>query len=152
MRLRPPAMLNLLTAASLALALAAAAFWARSYSSSDLWSRPPLWVGQAAGMVTLAAGHSPWASVEYKVVWHHGVGNFSLSRDRLMPGGDRLKVRFPHAAAVLVSGALPLVRAWRWRLGRRRQPGTCAECGYDLRVTPGRCPECGTAAVARPAG
>jgi hypothetical protein len=30
------------------------------------------------------------------------------------------------------------------RRRRRRKPGRCSRCGYDLRATPGRCPECGT--------
>lgn len=26
---------------------------------------------------------------------------------------------------------------------RKRTPGTCPDCGYDLRASPGECPECG---------
>src|SRR4051812_40045997 len=38
-------------------------------------------------------------------------------------------------------------------LPRRRSPGLCPGCGYDLRATPNRCPECGAACkAANPAG
>jgi hypothetical protein len=30
-----------------------------------------------------------------------------------------------------------------WRLDRRRPPGCCARCGYDLTGITGACPECG---------
>lgn len=46
-------------------------------------------------------------------------------------------------AVVLV---VPLARAW-WRESRKRHPGACAACGYDLSGLEARvvCPECGTA-------
>ena len=54
----------------------------------------------------------------------------------------------PMALAVIpLAGRVLLLR----RARRRRRPGLCRECGYDLRASPGQCPECGTpAAVATP--
>lgn len=40
-----------------------------------------------------------------------------------------------------------LPSAWLWLRGRRRAPGLCVHCGYDLRGNAsGVCPECGAAA------
>jgi len=50
-------------------------------------------------------------------------------------------VTVPIWMLVVVFGIGPL--AWLVRRWRRRGPGFCAGCGYDLRATPGRCPECG---------
>jgi hypothetical protein len=54
----------------------------------------------------------------------------------------------PYWAACALAAAVPALRvANAARRLRRRQPGICPRCGYDLRATPGRCPECGTAAA-----
>ena len=61
-------------------------------------------------------------------------------------------VTFPLAAPLIILaliGALWLRR--RGRARRRRAPGTCRVCGYDLCATPERCPECGTEAPTNPA-
>ena len=51
-------------------------------------------------------------------------------------------VSVPFWAPLLVFTAAPAWRLLAYR--RRRRPGLCGRCGYDLRATPGRCPECGT--------
>jgi len=34
---------------------------------------------------------------------------------------------------------------WLWRCDRRRRPGLCIKCGYDLRGADHKvCPECGS--------
>jgi hypothetical protein len=55
----------------------------------------------------------------------------------------------PHARVATGAAVLPL--AWlalrvcsRLRLRRRKPPGHCRVCGYDLRASRGRCPECAT--------
>lgn len=58
-------------------------------------------------------------------------------------------VVIPHCAMVAVLSVIPAI--WLWRRRARYIPGTCAQCGYDLRATPERCPECGTPVVTRPA-
>jgi hypothetical protein len=52
--------------------------------------------------------------------------------------------QIPYAALVALLALLPAARLPSLvRSMRRRSPGHCATCGYDLRATPDRCPECG---------
>ena len=57
--------------------------------------------------------------------------------------GTNVAVTLPYRSLALVTGVLPAVRLRRWLRSRKRPPGTCRRCGYDLRATQGQCPECG---------
>ena len=51
----------------------------------------------------------------------------------------------PVWALALPAALLPALRMRsRVRSWRRRGPGLCTACGYDLRATRERCPDCGT--------
>ncbi|HEY2589603.1 MAG TPA: hypothetical protein VGI81_27910 [Tepidisphaeraceae bacterium] len=57
----------------------------------------------------------------------------------------------PDWAIVAATGTLPVVWGLRYRRSRRRKPGLCPTCGYDLRASTDRCPECGTPIQTAPA-
>jgi len=57
------------------------------------------------------------------------------------------EVDIPYWLAVLVLALPAPVYLAIWM--RRKKPGHCAKCGYDLRASPERCPECGTATPGR---
>ena len=63
-----------------------------------------------------------------------------------LPDADARKwqVVVPFWAILLLVGAPTLLLLRRYVIiARRKGPGLCPTCGYDLRATPDRCPECG---------
>jgi hypothetical protein len=77
----------------------------------------------------------------------HILGDFTFGR--LGYPLDPVQAGLPFWAMTLVIALLPLVRLTLaiWR-ARRKPPGHCRQCGYDLRATPERCPECGAVPAA----
>ena len=78
------------------------------------------------------------------------------SEETISPGGIRYgfgkrtsrasdwEIHLPFWATVPLLCLLPMRFAWVYsRQLRRKLPGRCTQCGYDLRATPSRCPECG---------
>jgi hypothetical protein len=156
-------LLNLLTALSLLLCLAAAALWVRSYFVGDTfdWAtragragvdscRGNVSMGRVdvppADLATIPRGTlfrskpAGWAAAERtEPAWSFAgfaVVHFDFRGMRVR------ELRVPFWALVLVTGVAPVVYMRR-RLRAPVPAGTCRRCGYDLRATPDRCPECG---------
>ena len=69
--------------------------------------------------------------------------------NRRVAGGTGFTLVLNYPVTALAAAILPIGHVARARrLRKRRIPGLCATCGYDLRATPDRCPECGTATAA----
>ena len=98
--------------------------------------------------------HAPWRSppirLWYPFRWRTlgfsttaGRSNMRLPPTPATVRGTGVMLTLPYWSLALVTGVLPAVRLRRWLRRRKRAPGTCPRCGYDLRATPGQCPECG---------
>ena len=159
-------LLNVLTAVSLVLCVAATGLWARSYWVHDVlgWGE----VGRREGVEVmtmrsvawsrgrLAMAHrqvperhgpyyiryTPGEMAGYRGTWLNRLGFYF---DRTQRGGGGAVI-VPAWSILVLTGAFPAVRFARWvRRRRRSRAGHCPVCGYDLRATPERCPECGAA-------
>ena len=80
--------------------------------------------------------------------WHPHRWKWRLERtvDRIVPTGpwQSTRIAIPLYLPFLFAAIAEAV--WLWRLRRRRSPGACPKCGYDLTDnTTGICPECGKA-------
>jgi hypothetical protein len=161
-------LLSIACALSLALCIATAVLWARSYRTGEQW----LWMDRGDGRPSdyynaliigdgrLAFIRLPSTSKE-RAMWHihstprliadppdfgvqrHALGFFLLGQ----PGGLTRGVVAPLWAIVAIAAMLPGWYAASWFSRKRHHlPGQlCRNCGYDLRASKDTCPECGTA-------
>jgi len=70
---------------------------------------------------------------------------FDFDRGPIQTGHISVTIYFPGWFLALLTG---LPTAWLWYRERRRAPGLCINCGYDLRGAEHNvCPECGVEVV-----
>ena len=133
---------TLCSAISMALCVATAAMWVRSYQATDVanWDRP--------------VSHSMYHL--RRLVSYRGVVTYT-HEDTGYPVGERIAPGWPPVRVyrlgrlyvlgisywLLFTATLLSPAAWVLAWRRRKPSGVCRSCGYDLRATPDRCPECG---------
>lgn len=183
-------LLNLLTAVSLLLCVAACVTWVRSYRHPQVWdvvtARGARWVVSSRGQLGLLLMDVPARETGWRIergTDHHddmrAVVARALGRGRVRRSGafEAASVRRPMVAFINLRGVCfrageerregcPLEFRWiagpHWALAaaaaiaplawlatrvnrRRRCPGHCPSCGYNLTGNESRvCPECGT--------
>jgi hypothetical protein len=166
-------LLNLLTGLSLLLCVAVVALWVRGgRQMADTFSGTHVTVRSLFGGVVVAWGHGDGVpgygsdTTAYRVTdpgdaWEGLGALFARSGQdtrwtaagihherRIGSGGTTLLLFTPSWLLALLFGIPPAT--WGVRRFRRRPPGECKVCGYDVRATPDHCPECGTPARTPP--
>jgi len=119
--------------------------------SYETWVRqtePPFHISKSAEYPDFRFGPSrKYLGVE--------VGHFAVHQGSRVPGrpraeGHLITIPFWTLLVFFTLAGAPFWLIW-YRNRRRRAPGLCRHCGYDLRASPDRCPECGHIRNASPA-
>ena len=99
-------------------------------------------IASGGPLIILSREQKPSASAV-----HYGLGIRN-------PRASDWSLRVPFWLTMPLLSLLPTRFVWLYyHQNRRKPPGACPHCGYDLRATPHRCPECGAACkAADPAG
>lgn len=111
-----------------------------------VWFRRAVWAGQAGGDPPEASQWGWQRSRRPPGTPVDVVRNLREFRWDSWSSGTQWTrvVTVPHWLLMVAAGLLPGGRLLlRHRRSRRKTPGRCHLCGYDLRATPDRCPECG---------
>jgi len=111
-----------------------------------LW--PTVALDVRAGRVAIL-WEEPWSIIPVSSHWfaierHSDAFSWWFDAERVTWGGPPYTiVRIPIWVLVVLIATPTL---WLWRCDRRKQPGLCVKCGYDLRGADHKvCPECGAA-------
>jgi len=90
---------------------------------------------------------SLWSSA-IGTIWfgHPQVHTWSIGRAAVLTG---VAIKIGLIPIFYLGIYRPIIYLKREYPRRKRVPGMCDNCGYDLRATPDRCPECGTAPINR---
>jgi len=161
-------LLNMATAFSLLLCLAAVFFWIRSQQVADGLThthriasdgvplRRVVDVETKDGRLGIGVGYVSVPLFESRgipnyppphIVWSHfGFRHRRLSYHAMKHILEMWYLEVPFWFLTLAFALPPIFGLTSYLRKRKRSRTACPTCGYDMRATPERCPECGTAA------
>jgi len=147
-------LLNLLTALSLLVCVAASALCVVSYMRPGFGHRISTCdVEVSSGSLRVDNFREWFKGLLDQIMASNGLHDVDWVAPAPHTSVERVEYTVDLLAVAIVAAIMPVVQVCC--NGRRRHQehlGFCGAFGYDLRATPGRCPECGTAGNQRTCG